>query len=116
MPVVPVAPRPAVAAAAPAPVPGPRASFKAALAARQPARSGPSALPDPARTGLEAVAAAQSRLDAVLQAGRSGKTFTAGELLALQADAYRAVQTVDLAGKLVEQGAQSVRHALNTQL
>jgi hypothetical protein len=59
---------------------------------------------------------AQARLESVLAQARSGRTFTARELLALQAEAYRAVQVVDLAGKLVEQGAQSVRQALNTQL
>jgi hypothetical protein len=49
-------------------------------------------------------------------AARSGRTFTAQELLGLQAEAYRTVQTVDLATKLVEQGAQTVKQALNTQL
>ena len=58
----------------------------------------------------------QTRLDAVLQAARSGRAFTSQELLGLQAEAYRTVQTVDLAAKLVEQGAQSVKQALNTQL
>jgi hypothetical protein len=100
----------------PAPVPGPRASFQAALAARLPAAPAQPALPAPARQGLDAVARAQQRLDAVLAAARSGKTFTAQELLGLQAEAYRAAQVVDLAGKLVEQGAQAVRQALNTQL
>ncbi|MFT3914384.1 MAG: hypothetical protein QM704_09775 [Anaeromyxobacteraceae bacterium] len=115
---MPLAPLTAVARpVGPAPVPGPRASFQAALEARG---AGPAAragtLPAAARQGLDAVAAAQARLDGVLAAARSGRTFTARELLALQAEAYRAVQVVDLAGKLVEQGAQSVKHALNTQL
>ncbi len=40
----------------------------------------------------------------------------AQELLGLQAEAYRFVQTVDLAAKLVEQGAQAVKQAVNTPL
>jgi len=72
--------------------------------------------PGAAPAALEAVERAQRRLDAILKAARSGRTFTAQELLGLQAEAYRTVQTVDLATKLVEQGAQSVKQALNTQL
>jgi hypothetical protein len=52
----------------------------------------------------------------VLEAARNGRTFTAQELLGLQAQAYRYAQTVDLASKLVENGAQSLKQALNTQI
>jgi hypothetical protein len=65
---------------------------------------------------LEAVERARARLDAVLEAARRGRSFSAGELLALQADAYRAGQTLELASKVVEEGAQSVRQAVNTQV
>jgi hypothetical protein len=83
--------------------------------APRPGSSGPS----PSAGGeavLLAVERAQQRLDAILAAARSGRTFTAQELLVLQAEAYRTAQTVDLAARLVEQGAQSVKQALNTQL
>ena len=59
---------------------------------------------------------AQARLDAVLAAARRGRAFTAGELLALQADAYRLTQTLDVAGKLVEQGVQAAKQAVQTPL
>jgi hypothetical protein len=65
---------------------------------------------------LDGVERAQRRLDAVLEAARAGRTFTAGELLGLQAQAYRYSQTVDLASKIVEQGVQSVKQAANTQV
>ncbi len=65
---------------------------------------------------LEAVDRARGRLDAVQAAARSGRTFTAQELLGLQAETYRTVQTVDLATRLVEQGAQSVKQALAAQV
>jgi len=69
-----------------------------------------------ATRGLEAIERAQARLDGLLAAARSGRTFTPQELLALQGDAYRFAQTVELSAKLVEQGAQAVRQALQAQV
>ena len=115
MPLAPVAgpAAPAKLAAPPAPVP----RFSEAPGPRFAAPAPTAATPPPAApAALEAVERAQRRLEAILQAARSGRTFTAQELLGLQAEAYRTVQTVDLATKLVEQGAQSVKQTLNTQL
>lgn len=115
MSLAPVAPPAATAKLAASPAPLPR--FPEALGAGPPRPTPPAAEPPrPAPAALEAVERAQRRLEVILEAARSGRTFTAQELLALQAEAYRTVQTVDLATKLVEQGAQSVKHALNTQL
>lgn len=114
MPLAPLSATPALQAAGAAP--RPVAAFRDALQARLSAPAAPAPAPGPIHAGLAAVERAQRRLDSVLAAARAGKTFTAGELLGLQAEAYRAVQVVDLAGKLVEQGAQSVRQALGTQL
>jgi hypothetical protein len=94
----------------------PQQSFAALLQART---AGPTPAPSPGHPALSALAAidrAQARVDAVLAAARAGRTFTAAELIGLQTQAYRCAQTVDLAAKLAEQGAQSVKHALNTQL
>jgi hypothetical protein len=99
-------------------------SFGALLEARasRVAVGPPAADPGPARLGtaatraLEGIEAAQGRLDGLLAAARSGRTFTAQELMALQGEAYRYSQTVQLSAKLVEQGAQAVRHALNAQV
>lgn len=108
----------AAPAAAPcAPVAPPARSFGAVLErhrAAVPALATPS--PSPARPWLESVDLARARLDRVVSAARSGQTFTAQELLGLQAEAYRTVQTIDLAVKVSEQGAQSVRQALATQV
>ena len=108
------APPPAAGAAAP------QAGFSAALEARSrpraPSAPAAPARPHPAAAALASVERAQARLDQVLAAARAGRTFTAAELLALQAEAYRCAQVVDLGAKLAEQGAQSVRQALNTQL
>ncbi len=117
MPVAPLgavaAPPAAVGSAAPQP------TFAAALRSRAPgipASPRPAPAAHPAVAALAEVDRAQARLDAVLAAARTGRTFTAAELIGLQAEAYRCAQTVDLASKLVEQGAQAVKQALNTQL
>ncbi len=120
MPVLPVAAPVPAPASGPAARPGPESrGFAAVLESRTPARppaGGIAATPPRAVQALTTVERAQARLDAVLAAARSGKSFTAAELIGLQAEAYRAAQTVDLAAKLVEQGAQSVKQAANTQV
>ena len=68
-----------------------------------------SASAHPARAMLQSVERARSRLDGLLAEARRGRTFTAQELLALQADAYRYSQAVDVASRVVEQ-------AVNTQV
>ena len=126
-PMPPVAP---AALSAPSPT-GPAsggARFEARLEARLEARyearleprlATPTRPPGPDRPAarlaeaLRSLEGAQTRLDRVLDAARAGRTFTAGELLALQADAYRFTQTLDVAGKLVEHGVQSVKQAVN---
>lgn len=116
MAIAPVA-APASAAAA-APVSPGRPSFSSLVESRTPLRAAPPPRPEPgpALSALAGVERAQARLEAVLAAARGGRTFTAAELIGLQAEAYRCAQTVDLASKVVEQGAQSVKQALNTQL
>jgi hypothetical protein len=100
----------------------PGQSFGAILEARS-SLAAPTGAP-PAVTRLSATAAralagierAQAALDGLIAAARSGRTFTAQELLALQGEAYRYSQTVELSARLVEQGAQAVKHALQTQV
>jgi hypothetical protein len=109
------------AVAAPAAPAAPRTRFPAmptpSAASTSPERAGgAAAIERHALSSLAAIDRAQARLDAVLAAARNGRTFTAAELIGLQAQAYRCAQAVDLASKLAEQGAQSVKQALNTQL
>jgi hypothetical protein len=112
---VPIPPVAAAAVAAPRPMPtAGGARFEASLAVH--------ATLEPPRPGvqlaraLHSLEASQARLDRVLQAARGGRSFTAGELLALQADAYRFTQAIDVAAKLVEHGVQSVKQAVNAQV
>ncbi len=115
MPIAPVGvPAPSAGAAV-----QPQGGFAAALRARAATLAAPcarTAPPPPALAALQTIERAQARLDHVLAAARAGRTFTAAELLGLQAEAYRFGQTVDLGARLVEQGAQTVKQALNTQL
>lgn len=115
MPVLTVSPP--AAAAAPPGAPALRPRFGHLLEARL---AGAAAPPEPRHPALAAalrsVEVAQARLDAVLSAARRGQAFTAGQLLALQADAHRFTQTLDVAGKLVEQGVQSVKQAVQAQV
>lgn len=97
----------------------PSRSFGAALEARSAGPSLPAptgSTPSPALETLKAVERAQRRLDAVLEAARRGRTFTAQELLTLQAEAYRCAQTLDVASRAVEHGAQGVKQAVNAQV
>ena len=107
---------PAIRAALPDAGAAARPSFGAVLRSRcNPAAVGARAAEAP-RMALEAVEHARQRLDAVLAAARRGQTFTAQELLALQADAYRYSQTLEVASKVVDHAAQSVKQAVNTNV
>ena len=73
----------------------------------------PWSLPGTVRAAL--VLLAWMCLGALAQA-RAGRTFSAPELLALQAGAYRFGQAVEVAAKVAEAAAQSVRQAVNAQV
>ena len=119
MPVAPIAAAPAARPAAAVERASSR-SFGAALEARAARPSPPPAKGSPppgvALHTLKAVERAQRRLDAVLEAARRGRTFTAQELLSLQAEAYRCAQTLDVAARAVEHGVQGVKQAVNAQI
>ena len=117
MPIASVGAAVAATPASPSAAPGPGRTFGAALRAHAPPTPRtPATAPGAARLALGSVERARERLDAVLTAARRGRTFTAQELLALQADAYRYSQTIELASKVVEQGTQAVKQAVHTQV
>ena len=86
-----------------------------AVPARAPVRATPSGSQSVA-AGLERVAAAQKRLDQILAMARSGRTFTPGQLIALQAQVFEASQSVDVASRLVDRATGGVKQVLQTQL
>jgi hypothetical protein len=59
---------------------------------------------------------ARSRIDGLLAEARQGRTFSAQELLCLQADAHRFSQSVEFAARAVEHGVQGLRQALQAQV
>lgn len=66
--------------------------------------------------GVADVVRAEQRLDQVLELARSGKSFSPGELIALQADVYQAGRTLELASKLTEKATSAVKQVLQTRL
>lgn len=93
------------------------ARFGAVLRAQSNVPASPAvSSPHPARAMLQSVERARARLDGLLAEARRGRTFSAQELLALQADAYRYSQAVEVASRVVEHGAQAVKQAVNTQV
>jgi hypothetical protein len=52
----------------------------------------------------------------VLRLAESGRCFSPAELLALQANVYRASQQLDLAGKVIEKATGGVKQVLQTQV
>ena len=65
---------------------------------------------------LDHVTAAQKKMDQILKAAESGRSFSPAELLSLQAHVYRASQELDLAGKVVEKATNGVKQVLQTQV
>lgn len=65
---------------------------------------------------LDQVAAAQKRMDHILEMAQAGKSFTPAELIAMQAQVHRASQELDLAGKVVEKATGGVKQVLQTQV
>ncbi|BDG08941.1 hypothetical protein [Anaeromyxobacter paludicola] len=105
--------------------PAPGSGFGAVLEARSmrlPAAGAPAGSSIPggalaaARDALASLERARERLDRLLDGGRAGRTCTARELLAVQREAYGYAQRVELAAKVVEQGAQTVKQAVGTQV
>jgi hypothetical protein len=105
------------------PLAAPARTFVSEVAPRAvaaPARALPSARPQPVGNsvadGLARVAAAQRRLDQILALAQTGRTFTPGQLIALQARVFEASQSVDVASKVVDRATGGVKQILQTQV
>jgi hypothetical protein len=59
---------------------------------------------------------AESRMDAMIQAARNGKSFSASELLALQVEVFRYSQTVEVISKSSDKLVGAVKQTLGTQV
>jgi predicted transcriptional regulator len=63
---------------------------------------------------LDRAAAGEARLDAILEAAARGKTFTAGELLAMQATVFRYSQTIEVLSRATDRLVGAVKQTLGT--
>jgi hypothetical protein len=74
----------------------------------------------PPETGLRRVlqraTAAEARVDVLLEAAARGKTFTPGELLALQAAVVRWSQTVEVVSRAADRLVGAVKQTMATQV
>jgi hypothetical protein len=58
----------------------------------------------------------QAGLEKLIKAGTSGKEFSNGELLSLQAGMYKYTQELELTGKVVEKATTGLKDTLKTQV
>ena len=68
------------------------------------------------RAVLERAVAAERNIDALLAAAARGKTFTPGELLALQAAVFRYSQTVEIVSRVADRLVGAVKQVMGTQV
>jgi hypothetical protein len=59
---------------------------------------------------------AESKIDAMIDAARRGKNFSASELIGLQAEVFRYQQTVEVISKTTEKVVGAVKQVLGTQV
>jgi hypothetical protein len=65
---------------------------------------------------LDGAAKGETRIDALLEAAARGKTFTAAEMLAMQATVFRYSQTVELLSRATDRLVGAVKQTLGTQV
>ena len=99
-------PAPPAAPAAPAP-PRPPAAGPRKTAA--PA-------PSPVRALLEQTVGTERRVDTLLAAAARGRTFSPGELLALQATVFRYSQAVEIVSRATDKLVGAVKQTMGTQV
>lgn len=68
------------------------------------------------RTLLERVVTSENRVDALLQAAARGKTFSPGELLALQASVFRYSQTVEVVSRVADRLVGAIKQTVGTSV
>lgn len=65
---------------------------------------------------LSSLEAGQANLDKLISSATSGKQFSNGELLSLQAGMYKYSQELDLTSKVVEKATSGLKDTLKTQV
>ena len=94
--------------------PAPRVDRRPRLdSPRPPAPAAPSA---PVRALLERTLSSETRVDTLLAAAARGKTFSPGELLALQASVFRYSQAVEVVSRATDKLVGAVKQTMGTQV
>jgi hypothetical protein len=65
---------------------------------------------------LDNVNKGEMKLDALLEAAAKGKTFSAGELLAMQATVFKYSQTVEVLSRATDRLVGAIKQTLGTQV
>lgn len=60
--------------------------------------------------------AVEKRLDAIIAAASRGKTFTAAELITLQAEVFRYSHAIEIASRSTDKLVGAVKQTLTTQV
>jgi hypothetical protein len=107
-------PAPAAPPPAAKPISPPR-QRPAAAGAVSPAPAG-AVSPAPVRALLERALGAERRVDTLLAAAARGKTFSPGELLALQATVFNYSQAVEVVSRATDKLVGAVKQTLGTQV
>src|SRR5580765_1194008 len=81
-----------------------------------PARPAAGAGPPDARAVLSAVLRSERHIDALLAAAARGRSFSAGELLALQSTVFQYSQVVEVVARATDRLLGSVKQTLGTQV
>jgi hypothetical protein len=92
------------AAAAPKPV------------APKPTASKPASVTQDLTRALDNVNKGEARIDALLEAAAKGKTFSAGELIAMQASVFKYSQTVEVLSRATDKLVGAIKQTLGTQV
>ena len=70
----------------------------------------------PGRALIVRALAAETKVDALLEAAARGKTFSAAELLALQATVFRYSQTVEIVSRVADRLVGAIKQTMSTQV
>jgi hypothetical protein len=72
--------------------------------------------PSPVRALLEQTVGTERRVDTLLAAAARGRTFSPGELLALQATVFRYSQAVEIVSRATDKLIGAVKQTMGTQV
>jgi hypothetical protein len=88
--------------------------------ATRPPPGGPGASPAPAAAAwhhlAERALEADRQIEAIIEAARRGKTFSAAELLSLQLHVFRYAQTVEIISRATDKLIGAIKQTLGTQV